>query len=72
MGIFAFSSRSGCAWIGGGEAGTLNPGFPGPTGLIRFIVRVPSCARSPRKSWTVLPERVRFADAFRLACGGGG
>ena len=69
MGIFAFSSLSACAWIGVGEAGTSNPGFPGPEGSIRFIVSVPSCASSPRKSWTALPERVRLADALRPACG---
>ena len=67
MGTFAFSSV--CAWTGVGEAGTSDPGFPGPEGLIRFIVSVPSCASSPRKSWTALPEFVRLAVAFRLACG---
>ena len=30
MGTFAFSCLSACAWIGVGEAGTSNPGFPGP------------------------------------------
>ena len=69
MGIFAFSSRSAFAWIGVGEAGTSNPGFPGPEGSIRFIASVPSCASSPRKSWTSSPELVRLAAAFRLACG---
>ena len=47
MGIFAFSSLSACAWIGVGEAGTSNPGFPGPEGSIRFIAGVPSCVSSP-------------------------
>ena len=69
MGIFAFSSRSACAWIGVGEAGPSNPGFSGPEGSIRFIVSVPSCASSLRKSWTTFPERVRLAAIFRLACG---
>ena len=46
-----------------------NPGFPGPEGSIRFIVSVPSCASSPRKSWRSCPEGVRFEAAFRLACG---
>ena len=40
-----------------------------PEGSIRFIVSVPSCANNPRKLWTALPERVRLAAAFRLACG---
>ena len=69
MGIFAFSSLSACAWIGVGEAGTSNPGFPGSEGSIRFIVSVPSCSSSPRKSWTSCPELVRLAVTFRLACG---
>ena len=40
-----------------------------PGGSIRFIVSVPRCASSPRKPWTALPELVRLAAAFRLACG---
>ena len=36
MGSFTFSSRSACSWIGVGDEGTLNPGFPGPDGLMRF------------------------------------
>ena len=68
MEIFMFGIRSACAWVGVGEAGTSNPGFPGSEGLIRFIVSAPSCASSPRKSWTSLPELVRFEAAFRLAC----
>ena len=46
-----------------------NPGFPDSEGLIRFIVRVPSCPNSPRESWTDFSERSCFVAAFHLACG---
>ena len=69
MGIFASSSRSACFWIGIGDEGTSNPGFPSPDGSMRFIVRVPSCRSNPRKSWTALPDSLRLVAAFRRACG---
>ena len=66
-GIFAFSSRSACFWIGVGDEEASNPGFPCPDGSIRFVLRVPSCRSSPRKSRTAIPDRVRLVATCRRA-----